>query len=109
MRDSNGRYGRKNCRLVKLAAKDLRTTGGCTQLYLLELSQRELEALRLAARGLVNKEIADVMSISIETAKFHIVWAMCRLGARSRTHAVAIGFARGILNADDLKDCGERR
>jgi PAS domain S-box-containing protein len=53
------------------------------------LSERELEVIRLIARGASGPEIADELGISHNTVRTHATNAMDRLGARSRAHLVA--------------------
>ena len=62
-----------------------------------ELTSREMEVLRLIARGNANKEIAAQLSISEETVKSHITNILEKLSANDRTHAVTIGLKRGII------------
>jgi DNA-binding CsgD family transcriptional regulator len=61
------------------------------------LTRRELEVLRTLANGAGNKEIAEHLGISGNTVKFHIAQIMAKLGAHSRTEAVAIGMKRGLV------------
>jgi DNA-binding NarL/FixJ family response regulator len=61
------------------------------------LSVRELEVLRLVATGSANKEIAQLCAISEETVKTHVANILAKLGAKDRTHAVAIALKRGII------------
>ena len=61
------------------------------------LTRRELEVLRTLANGSGNKEIADQLRISDNTVKFHIAQIMAKLGAHSRTEAVALGMRRGLV------------
>ena len=53
------------------------------------LTPRELEVLAALAEGLTNKAIARRLSISLHTVKFHIESLFRKLGARTRTEAVA--------------------
>ena len=62
------------------------------------LTPREIDVLRLVARGNANKEIAAQLSLTEETVKSHISNILARLGAKDRTHAVAIGLKRGIID-----------
>jgi DNA-binding NarL/FixJ family response regulator len=62
-----------------------------------DLTSREIEVLRLIASGNANKSIADQLSISEETVKFHVTNILSKLGANDRTHAVTIGLKRGII------------
>jgi DNA-binding NarL/FixJ family response regulator len=58
---------------------------------------REIEVLQLVSEGLVNREIGDRLYLSEETVKSHIRHLLAKLQARSRAHAVAVGFRRGLL------------
>jgi DNA-binding NarL/FixJ family response regulator len=62
-----------------------------------EPTPREIQVLQLIAEGLVNREIGKVLFLSEETVKSHVRHLLAKLQARSRAHAVAIGFRRGIL------------
>lgn len=61
------------------------------------LTGREIEVLRLMARGHGNKEIAARLGISEHTAKFHVSSILGKLNAASRTEAVTIGIMRGLV------------
>jgi DNA-binding NarL/FixJ family response regulator len=61
------------------------------------LTPREVDVLRLVARGNANKAIAAQLSLTEETVKSHIRSILAKLGANDRTHAVAIGLKRGII------------
>jgi len=58
---------------------------------------REIEVLQLVSEGLVNREIGDRLYLSEETVKSHVRHLLAKLQARSRAHAVAVGFRRGLL------------
>ena len=62
------------------------------------LTKREVEVLCLVAGGNANKEIAARLSLTEETVKAHVRNILAKLGANDRTHAVAIGFKRGIID-----------
>ncbi len=64
------------------------------------LTERELEILRLAAGGARNKEIADRLVISEKTVKNALSRLYAKLGASSRSEAVARGRALGVLSLD---------
>ena len=62
-----------------------------------EPTMREVEVLQLISEGLVNREIGDRLFLSEETVKSHVRHILAKLHARSRAHAVAIGFRRGLI------------
>ena len=62
-----------------------------------EPTQREIEVLQLISDGLVNREIGTRLFLSEETVKSHVRHLLAKLQARSRAHAVAVGFRRGII------------
>lgn len=61
------------------------------------LTDRELEALRLLAQGLRNKEIADAMHVAERTAKFYLSAVFQKLGVEGRAEAVATAFKLGLI------------
>jgi len=61
------------------------------------LSAREREVLQMVAAGSGNKEIAAKLGISEHTVKFHVASILGKLGAESRTEAVALGIRRGLV------------
>jgi DNA-binding NarL/FixJ family response regulator len=58
---------------------------------------REIEVLQLVCDGLVNREIGERLFLSEETVKSHVRHILAKLQARSRAHAVAVGFRRGLI------------
>ena len=62
-----------------------------------EITSRETDVLRMLAEGLVNKDIATRLGISEHTVKFHISSILDKLGASTRTEAVALGIRRGLI------------
>jgi DNA-binding NarL/FixJ family response regulator len=62
------------------------------------LSDREIEVLRLVADGKSNKAIAAQLSITEETAKGHLKSIFAKLGTNDRTHAVTLALQRGMLD-----------
>jgi len=62
-----------------------------------ELSERELEVLRLMAKGAANKEIGVELSIAQSTVKTHISTIFQKLGVNDRTQAVTEALKKGII------------
>jgi len=69
-----------------------------------QLTSRELQTLRLLAKGLSNKEIAISLDISPRTVKAHLLTLFARLDAKSRTESVIIGLRRGLISMDDIAE-----
>lgn len=65
-----------------------------------ELTEREIDVLRLIAAGNGNKQIADRLSIGEATVKSHVTNILSKLGANDRGHAVTIGLKRGVIELD---------
>ncbi|MCX6465101.1 MAG: response regulator transcription factor, partial [Pseudonocardiales bacterium] len=61
------------------------------------LSQRELDVLRLLARGHSNREIAAGLFLAEGTVKNHVTTVLAKLGVRDRTQAALRGSALGLL------------
>ena len=65
-----------------------------------ELSEREIEVLKLIAAGTSNKIIAAELSLAETTVKTHVQNILLKLGANDRTHAVTIALKRGYIDLD---------
>ena len=61
------------------------------------LSPRELEVLRLIARGATNREAAKQLFISEATVKTHLLHVYAKLGVNDRAAAVAAAYDQGLL------------
>jgi NarL family two-component system response regulator LiaR len=66
------------------------------------LSKRETDVLKLAARGMNNKDIADKLNVSNRTVEGHLRTIFNKLGVGSRTEAVLYGLRRGWLTLEEL-------
>jgi DNA-binding NarL/FixJ family response regulator len=65
-----------------------------------DLTERELEVLKLVAAGKSNKDIALAIGRSDETAKVHLRNIFTKLGVDDRTEAVTVALARGLIHLD---------
>lgn len=62
------------------------------------LSAREIEVLRLVAKGMTNSEVGAALHISEATVKTHLLRVFNKLGVSDRTAAVTTAMQRGILD-----------
>jgi DNA-binding NarL/FixJ family response regulator len=65
------------------------------------LTERELDVLRLAARGLTNKQIGADLQISDRTVQNHLANIYAKLGVASRTEAVTAALQRGLIKLNE--------
>lgn len=68
------------------------------------LSEREFDVLRLAARGLPNKEIARRLNLSIRTVHSHLANTFTKMHVGSRTEAVLLALRQGMISLQDTYD-----
>ena len=61
------------------------------------LTPRELEVLKLVARGMKNSEIAQALFLSESTVKTHVARMLSKLGLRDRTQAVIVAYEFGVV------------
>ena len=67
-----------------------------------QLTKRELEVLKLAAKGMSNREIALDLSISVRTVQTHLSNIFTKIGVGSRIEAVIYGLRQGWFTLEDL-------
>ncbi|MCX7682412.1 MAG: response regulator transcription factor, partial [Anaerolineae bacterium] len=65
------------------------------------LTSREMEVLKLAAKGMTNREIADELVISVRTVQVHLSNIFSKMGVGSRTEAVLLALKKGWLALED--------
>lgn len=65
-----------------------------------QLSPREMDVLKLLAKGLSNKEIASQLGLVVGTVKIHVANIFSKLGVSDRTQALVTAVKRGIIEID---------
>ena len=86
-------------RLIERFAE--RPSAPVTVAALEELTARELEVLKLIARGLSNAEIAAELVVSEHTTKTHVASILMKLQLRNRVQAVVLAYESGIVRPGD--------
>ncbi|HUV95189.1 MAG TPA: response regulator transcription factor [Anaerolineae bacterium] len=67
-------------------------------------TEREMDVLRLAARGLSNRHIAQELVVSPRTVESHMARIFAKLNVGSRTQAVMVALRRGWLTLNDISE-----
>jgi len=69
-----------------------------------ELTERELDVLRLIAKGMTNSQIAESLVISENTVKGHVSNILSKLHLADRTQVAVYAWQSGIVNKEQMKD-----
>lgn len=83
--------------VVQLLALHLSVEPAAAHADGLPLSVRERQMLLYLTQGRTNKEIAGLLGLNVKTVERHVTHLIAKLGARSRTEAVAIAYRRGVV------------
>jgi DNA-binding NarL/FixJ family response regulator len=80
--------------IADYASRPARRSGAA----LSQLTERELEVVRLVATGASNAEIAEALFLSEQTVKSHVSRTLAKLGLRDRTQIVVAAYESGLVN-----------
>jgi len=84
----------------KLLHDYLKPGRGAREPYEGQLTERELEVMKLVAQDMSNQEIADLLVLSVSTVQTHRAHIMSKLGLHSRTELVKYAIRRGIISLE---------
>ena len=98
-----GKFDRRAVDAVLSAAGQPSVTGRAARAWPAGLTDREVEVLRLIARGLSNKEIARHLSVSESTVHTHVINVYGKTGARTRAGATLFALQHELIEVPSLK------
>jgi HD-GYP domain-containing protein (c-di-GMP phosphodiesterase class II) len=96
------RLGRLDAEAVEAILATAGHTGRHRRTNVAALTSRELEVLRLAARGLSNREIGQRLTITPKTVGNHIEHIYTKIGETSRAGAALFAMRNGLMTADEV-------
>ena len=70
-----------------------------------QLTPRETAVLKLLARGLTNKQIAEQLAVNERTVKYHVGSILAKLEAPNRTSAVTAAARLGLITLEEEQAC----
>lgn len=94
-------------RLIEQFARAARPEPGAVPDVLAELTARELDVLRLVARGLSNTEIAAELVLGNNTIKTHVAHVLSKLDLRDRVQAVVLAYETGLVAPELTSEGGD--
>ncbi len=86
----------------KVLDRFVRTDNKAKASRLPPLTEREIEVLRCAAKGLGNREIAEELNVSVRTVQSHLGNIFNKLKVASRIEAVLVGLKNGLVTLEDV-------
>jgi NarL family two-component system response regulator LiaR len=87
-------------RIAERVIKEFRVGDPDRQRLFTELTEREMEVLKLIAKGYTNKKIADQLVVTVGTVKGHVSNILSKLQLADRTQAAVYAWQEGLIQRD---------